>query len=381
MTLIHALSLGLFMTLHTHNIFDLSHIHVNGMDNYAYTHEFIEVEEDIIYTLILDADVVGQYYDYMDAEHIEFDGTTNDMYSFSYDTSHDSFYVTFETIASMLHINYMPWNPHGDLKVSMYEGTIEDFRGFTVFRAPIVYEYVYVNTTEKTLTLREPWSLVYEDIDVKTYQHSGHEIYVNIYEVSFDVDPLTLDGPDEMYMYSNQDPYTHDDILSYYTSNGDVTIEFDAYGGTRDEGKYQMIIKATHKNGEVLRKYLYINVIEVSNETITLDDHFIEKSVFDVMTEADIYAYIQTYLTDLNITGDIYIKNNPYHMSLYDKTYDISYEVISNDEIYEGTLMIHATSFVREEHMRTYVWILASTLGVGGVFLWIVMKKKHHKKR
>jgi len=381
MTLIHALSFGLLMTLNTHNVLDLSHIHVNKMDNYAYTHAPIEVEKDSIYTLILDADVIGQYYDYMDREYIEFDGAIEDIYFFTYDAFNDSFYVTFETTSSSLHIHYMPWHPHGDLNVSMYQGTIEDFRGFTVYQEPLVYEYVYVNAKSETLNIHAPWSLVYEDIDVKTYQHKGHEIYVNVYEVLIDSDPVTLDGPDEMYIYSNQDPYTHEDLRSYYASNGEVTIEFDTYEQTLDAGRYQVIIKATHKNGDVIRKYVYIHVIEVPNETIMLDDYFIEKSVFDVMTEADIYAYINTYLLDLNIAGDIYIKNNPYQMSIYDKTYDISYEVVSNEDTYEGTLMIHVTSIVKEEDTLTYVWILASTLSVGGLFLWIYMKKKHLKNR
>ena len=376
MTLFHALSLGLMMSLQPYNMFDLSHIHVNGMQNYTYTHEPFEVTEGVLYTLVFDPDIIGQYYDYMDQEMLELDGTTLDVYSFLYDTTSNIFYVTFETKDTCLEIIYMPWNPHGAFEIVMYEGEIEDFKGFTVYQEAQWMSYAYVTSSIDTVEMSVDWLLFRDEGNVTVYQYQGHEIYMNLYPVYVDLEPITLEGPDEMYAYTNQTPYTHDDILSFYTSNGDLMIEYDAYEGTTEPGRYQVIIKATNLRGDVLRKYLHITIIEVSDPIISLNEHFIEKSVFDVMSDADIIAYIEDYLTELSIEGDVYIKANQYAPSIYDETSLVSYEVITDTDTFEGVLYIHNASPVKEEHLGLYAWILGATFSIGLSVLWIYKQKK-----
>ena len=376
MTLFHTLSLGLMLSLQPYNMFDLAHIHVNGTENYAYTYEPFEVTEGVLYTLVFDPDIIGQYYDYMDQEMLELDGTTLDVYSFLYDTTSHIFYVTFETKDTWLDIIYMPWNPHGAFEIVMYEGEIEDFKGFTMYQEAQWMSYAYVTSSQDVIEMDVDWLLFSDEGNVTVYQYQGHEIYLNLYPVYVDLEPLSLEGPDEMYTYTNQTPYTGDDIISFYTSNGDLMIEYDAYEGTTEPGRYQVIIKATNNKGEVLRKYLHITVIEVSNPMISLNEHFIEKSVFDVMSDADIIAYIEDYLTELNIDGDVYIKKNNYSPSIYDETYQITYEVITDVDTFEGVLNIHQASPVKEESLELYTWILAGTLSIGLSVLWIYKKKK-----
>ncbi|MGA0351957.1 MAG: hypothetical protein ACO3MF_04365 [Acholeplasmataceae bacterium] len=376
MTLFHALSLGLMMSLHPYNMFDLSHIHVNGTENYAYTHEPFDVTEGILYTLVFDPDIIGQYYDYMDLEMLELEGAVFDAYPFMFESNEDVFYVSFKSVDALLDILYMPWNPHGDFEIIMYEGGIDDFKGFTVYQDAKWMSYAYVTSSIDTVEMSDDWILFHDREDLLVYQYQGHEIYMNLFPVYVDLEPLSLEGPDEMYTYTNQTPYTHDDIISFYTSNGDLMIEYDAYEGTTEPGRYQVIIKATNTKGEVLRKYLHITVIEVSHPVIRLNEHFIEKSVFDVMSDADIIAYIEDYLTELNIDGDVYIKKNNYAPSIYDETYLVSYEVITETDTFEGVLNIHQASPVKEESLALYTWMLAGTLSIGLSVLWIYKKKK-----
>ena len=132
---------------------------------------------------------------------------------------------------------------------------------------------------------------------------------------------------------------------------------------------------------DIIRKYLHIHVIEVTLPVIQLNEHFIEKSVFDVMSEEDILDYIDAYLSELNIDGKIYIKRNDYKRSLYDKTNQVMYEVVTDTDTYEGILQIHTTSLIQEKDTGLYVWILSGTLGIGILILWGYKMKKRQNNR
>lgn len=375
MSFLQVLSFGLMMTFHPYNMFDLSHLHVNHINNFAYTQKPFEVRENQMYTLAFDDAVIGQYFDYMDQEVLVVDGAVDDDYAFIYNEEYQLFYVTFETNEPLLHIEYLPWNHYGDIQIVMYEGDFQSFKGFTVYQVPMYAEYVDVRVPELRERLDAPWILFDEDNDKKIYQYEGRERYLYVY--TYDVkDPLFIEGPHEIFVYSDQSPLTSDDILSYFTSNGTLSIEQDNYQMTQEGGSYDIVIHTLDIYGDVMRHYLTISVIDVYEPQIVIDDFLIEKSVFDVMNDEDIIHYIQTYIHTLNIDGDVYIKQNDYEMSLFNETYDVSYEVLAEDNRYEGVMRIHSKSLIYKHQLDLYVYIIASVLGIGSVILWISIRKK-----
>lgn len=379
MLLLQSMVLSIMMALQPYNVFDLSNVLIDHQNNIAYTHESFQVEMNETYTIVIDPDVVGQYYDYMDDEVMQiFDGNTYE-FPFLYHDLYDVFYVTFKTQNEAFDIESMPWNAYGVPKIVMYQGSIDDFRGFTVYQKPIIYEYTYIET-QKTdqVELGSNYMSIYEEEAYALYQYIGHEVYIGITKINVDLNPPTLVGPSEIMIYSSQEPLTYDDIYTYFQvdESSQLNVIFDAYQEQTSPGKYQMTLEVSNNTGKTT-KNITIHVIDNRPPTITLDNHFIETSVFEIMDEQDIYTYIQTYLLSKDIEGQIFLTNNPYEVSMFQSSYEVEYEVISDDRVHQGSIIFLVSSPLRTENVYLYVFILAASLAGIIVFLWIYHKKKH----
>lgn len=374
-----------------YNILDLSNLYINPQSQIAHTREFIEVEQNQMYTIVIDEMSLGQHLDYITDFEIEIESEHYDFYTFEYDVTNKRAYVTFLAKDEWMYINQIPASFYGSFNIMMYQGTYDDFVGFEHIQQPSLTQYtIPIQSLNALVFTQTPFInsdvVLLEETETfpkyKLYKHKKAPYYYLFYFQSYDRTPPVINGPTEIMVYKSQPPLTEEDILANFkitdANQFTVSIISNAYNQTQTPGRYQVKIQAVDESSNTTTYITFINVIDDSVQVIELKPYAIETSIFETLSLEDIYAMIDAYLNQLNMPYDDFdvVLNTYARSKTTPGNYEIYYDVTINDETYKGLMQVKVNHPIEEKVIQYGLIGLAGILG-GIVFLGA---KKHQKK-
>ena len=380
-------------TAQPYNILDLSNLYIHPQSHMAHTMQPIEVEEGMTYTLVIDEITLGQHLDHITDYEIEIESQFYDFYAYQFDDIHRRAYVSFTAKDKWIHMHQIPASFYGHFKIMLYQGTYDAFVDFEHLQEPSLKEYIIpVDNMNSAIISQNPFVgdqiiMIAETESLPKYQLFKHKqaphYYLVLFEY-FDRTAPTIYGPSEIMVYQSQEPLSNEAILGYFNisdnASFEVSIITNNYNQTQIPGRYQVKIQAMDASLNISTYVTYINVIGDEIDEVELKVYMIETSVFETLSLEDIYEIIDAYLNQLNMSyDDLDIVLNTYSRS---KTtpgnYEIYYDVLINNENYEGIMQIQVNHPLEEKSIQ---YGLAAVAGILSGIVYFGVRKQLKKKR
>jgi hypothetical protein len=376
-----------------YNMLDLSNLYIHPESQMAYTIEAIEVEKDQIYTIVIDESSLGQHLDHISDFEIEIESQFYDFYVFQYDVESKRAYVSFSAKSEWMYIHQIPASFYGSFNIMMYQGTYEDFIGFEHFHTPTLSQYTIPLQSLDALALNNvPFIssdvILLEETDsfpkYKLYKHKDAPFYYLINFQIYDRTPPSIYGPTEILVYQSQEPLSDEYIINQFniTDQNDfiVSISFNQYNQTRTPGRYQVKIHAVDTSNNETTHNTFINVIDDTVSEIELRPYVIETSIFQTLTLEEIYEILDAYLNQLNMPYEgLEVVLNTYALSKSTPgNYEIYYDVIINDQTYDGLIQVKVNHPIEEKAVQ---YGLIGLAGILGSIVFLGARKQLKKKR
>ncbi|MBN2299735.1 MAG: hypothetical protein JXC31_00960 [Acholeplasmataceae bacterium] len=199
-----------------------------------------------------------------------------------------------------------------------------------------------------------------------------------------DITGPTITGPNEVFLYTTDQPISDQEIKDYFTIIDDVDgtnviVEFSVnnYHQTQSPGVYRVTIKAFDSQMNYRTKNLDIHVIENRGPVFTTDEIILSLPAAQSMSEEEIIDWFVTHTLAMGINVEnVSILFNEYDShENQDGEYYVYLNYDMNGESQQSRIMVSVDSEESTNNWIKYLGI-GSPLLIGGIIIFIIKKKK-----
>ncbi|MGE4320499.1 MAG: hypothetical protein AB7E61_03495 [Acholeplasmataceae bacterium] len=211
--------------------------------------------------------------------------------------------------------------------------------------------------------------------------HAGNTAYDSfVVNINDDTAP-TIFGPDQIFLYTDDQPLSTLEILDLFSANDDVdqnveiTILSDQYLQTTIAGVYEVLLQASDAHENIGTYQSFIHVIDNQAPIFEYDEPILNLITTEVMNETDMIVYFKNYMSSQNHNiENVSILYNEY---LDHENNEGSYYVYFSYQL-NG---IDYTSRILVDVSKQNTWLDYWYYGLGmipliGITIFIVVRKK-----
>lgn len=219
------------------------------------------------------------------------------------------------------------------------------------------------------------------EIVLKTSDSSGNETIEEIEVTLLDSMGPIVDGTDIIFIYTEDEPLSNEDILSHYdvydAVDGDDVhygIDYDTYQRTRIPGVYEVSIRAIDSDGNQTTRYIEIHVIGNSPVRFEIGDLDLVTTTREILGEDDLVAFMNDTLQNLGYdASNIKITYDDYSArSDEEGTYYVYFDYEIDEKSYQSRLSVS----VEDEKPDVIVYALMGTLILGAVGFFVIRRRR-----
>jgi hypothetical protein len=219
------------------------------------------------------------------------------------------------------------------------------------------------------------------EVVLKAIDSSGNEAVEDIQITLLDSMGPIVEGTDILFVYTEDEPLSHDDILAHYHVYDEVDgddvyygIDYDTYQGTRIPGVYTVSIRAIDRDGNQTTHYIEIHVVNNSPVRFEIGDVELLTTTHVTLSEDDLIAFMDDTLNDmgyepanLTITYDDYSGN-----AQETGTYYVYFDYEIDEKPYQTRLSVS----VEDEEHGIIAYVLVGIALLGGFGIWMIRRRR-----
>ncbi len=363
------------------NYLDLHNLIIKSDNSYyAYTKDPILLKSNLLYTIVLDFDFLGQQSDDLGNIFVGIESLpSHDIQTMIMigDIEHERAYVEFAIDDTYIQITDLPMMATG-YNAILYEGSYDDFTGFEPYLdmnevltyqgvLPMDYDALMdMNEIESYLHVTDPYGTpigmtiesdgyssssklpgVYQVVFMSTFNQITKRFYleVRVFDQTAPVihDPgrLTIPLSEKVPVESIIDTLIVTDNVDTFSS-ADLTILSDTYSSKTTVGSASIAVEVTDSSGNVSSLIIPIDLIDLKGPDITGPEALFIYTTDTPMTQSDILSYY-TIIDDVDGTNVfVTFLSDQYHQTQVPGVYVITIKSAdSQNNIKTKTVSIH----------------------------------------